>query len=103
MTASHWRGINIALCLFGVLVFGGMLLYLQSVPRDLEARAQTFIIDEIDGALAPDSAMSKLAQLGEALPLDRIDALGHGLASVLKRTHAAFNLDLERKMNYIAA
>jgi hypothetical protein len=80
-SGSLWRGINIALCLFGVLVFGGMLLYLQSLPRDFEARAQTFIIDEIDAALAPDSAMSKLAQIGEALPSDRIDALRENLAA----------------------
>ena len=75
---SLWRGINIGLCLAGVLVFGGMLLYLQSLPRDFEARAQSFIIDEIDAALAPDSAMSKLAQLGGgdlALPADRVEAL----------------------------
>lgn len=81
---SLWRGINVGLCLAGVLVFGGMLFYLQSLPRDFEARAQSFIIDEIDAALAPDSAMSKLARLGGddlALPADRIEALRRNLAA----------------------
>jgi hypothetical protein len=83
-SGSLWRGINIGLCLAGVLVFGGMLLYLQSLPRDFEGRAQTFIIDEIDEALAPDSAMSKLAQLGSgdlALSSDRVEALRENLAA----------------------
>jgi hypothetical protein len=83
-SGSLWRGINIGLCLAGVLVFGSMLLYLQSMPRDFEARAQTFIIDEIDAALAPDSAMSKLAHLGGgdlALPADRVEALRLNLAA----------------------
>lgn len=80
-----WRGINIALCLAGVLAFGSALLYLQTSSRDFEARAQAFIIDEIDTALAPDSAMSKLAQLGDgngiSLPADRVDALQTNLAA----------------------
>jgi hypothetical protein len=83
-SGSLWRGINIGVCLAGLLVFGGILLYLQSLPRDFEARAQTFIIDEIDAALAPDSAMSKLAQLGGdtlALPSDRVEALQANLAA----------------------
>jgi hypothetical protein len=81
---SFWRGINIGLCLAGVLIFGGMLLYLQTMPRDFEARAQTFIVDEIDTAVSPDSAMSKLAQLGGgdlALPADRVEALRLNLAA----------------------
>jgi hypothetical protein len=83
MSTALWRGINIALCLLGVLVFGSMLLYLQSLPRDFEARAQAFVIDEIDAALAPDSAMSKLAQMdgGLALPQDRMEALRATLAA----------------------
>lgn len=81
---SLWRGINIGLCLAGVLVFGPMLLYLQSMPRDFEARAQTFILDEIDAALAPDSAMNKVAHLGGgdlAFPADRVEALRLNLAA----------------------
>ena len=81
---SLWRWINIGLCLAGVLVFGGILLYLQSLPRDFEARAQPFIIDEIDASLAPDSAMSKLVQLGGgdlALSSDRVEALRENLAA----------------------
>jgi len=78
-----WRGINIALCLAGVLVFGGMLAYLQSMPRDFETRAQAFIIDKIDAELATDSPMRKLAKL-EGLPSDRIEAIEANLAAATR-------------------
>ncbi|MDQ7246695.1 hypothetical protein [Dongia sedimenti] len=75
-----WRWINIALCLLGVFVFGGMLIYLHSLPNDFEARAQAFITDRIDAELAADGPMSKLAKL-DGLPSDRIDALRVNLAA----------------------
>jgi hypothetical protein len=71
-----------------VLVFGGMLLYLQTMPTDFENRAESFIVDEIDAALAPDSAISRLAQpdgVGSALPADRIDALRMNLAASTRK------------------
>jgi hypothetical protein len=79
-SGSLWRGINVALCLAGVLIFGGMLLYLQSLPDDFEARAKTFVTDKIDAELAADSPMSKLAKL-ESLPADRVEALRMNLAA----------------------
>jgi hypothetical protein len=78
-----WRWINIALCIFGVVVFGGMLLYLHSLPRDFEARAQAFITDRIDSELAADGPVSRLAKL-DSLPLDRVDALRMNLAAATR-------------------
>jgi hypothetical protein len=91
-SGSLWRWINIDLCLAGMLVFGGMLFTLQSAPREFEARAQGFIIDEIDAALAPDSAMSKFAKLGGDLPLptDRMAALQQNFLAAQRSFIALF-------------
>lgn len=83
MNAPLWRRINIALCLAGVLVFGGMLLYLQSLPRDFESRAQAFVIERIDTELASSSAMSRLAKL-DSLSGDRIEALRENLKAATR-------------------
>ena len=66
-----------------MLVFGGALFYLQTMPGDFESRAQGFIVDEINDAIMPDSAMSKLAQMEGTLnlPEDRIEALRVNLAA----------------------
>ncbi|WP_395022032.1 hypothetical protein [Dongia sp.] len=90
--ASIWRGINIGLCLAGLVVFGGLLYSLQAAPRDFEARAQSFIVDEIDAALSPDSAMSRLAGIGGdlALPADRLAALQENFLAAQRSFIALF-------------
>jgi hypothetical protein len=42
------RAITVGLSLLGVIVFGALLAVVQSNPRGFEARAQTFIIHEIE-------------------------------------------------------
>ncbi len=69
-----------------------MLLTLHFAPRDFEARAQAFITDEIDAALAPDSAMSRLAKLGGglSLPADRMAALQESFLAAQRNFIALF-------------
>ena len=42
------RAITVGLSLLGVIVFGALLAAVQSSPRGFEARAQTFIIHEVE-------------------------------------------------------
>jgi hypothetical protein len=42
------RAMTVGLCLLGVVVFGTLLAIVQSSPRGFEARAQAFIIREIE-------------------------------------------------------